>query len=731
MRKNKDYIKNVKRIFFGSMATTIFMCGSVFAADNLDLDINDITLKTTSSYEEWKNLSEDEKENSLFPQTLSVDGTSYILDSNQEKNVPSVLSSLLGKTSPELNRVKALASQSKYNLADDLNIRVEHQGTTGECWNFSTIKSLETNEALRSNSKELNDYSERHMDYATSKTFTDGINPIGYDRELGSGGVYVMAFSYLVNGTGAINETKMPFENNENKIELSSINKSVDKIVTDYNVLPSIYKTVTRDANGNTNSIVYKDTDGNILTNEEVSNYRNLVKEKIVKNGGLAAMTAGNYIDAYSYTNSIFDATNYNLNVEGVVRDHAITIVGWDDNYSKNNFKDGVRPLNDGAYIALNSYGEENFVDGYYYISYEDLLIDNELYSVENTSKVDYAKIYQNDFYGGVYQIGSSVTDTGYYGTVFERTSSESETINYVGIQSTEYANFDIYINPNSSSIAFNDLIKVASTDEVYSPGYHRIAITPTEITSGEFAIVVKEKTTSGKVFFPIESEVENTIMANVTSSGKSFISLNGTTWSNLSELNLEGIDMDSADVCIKAFVDLKDDENKEEPDTEKPDTEKPSTEEPDTEKPNTEKPDTEKPDVNEKITSSKYNITDNMIKNVEHDTKLEDFKKKFTTDLVITVKNEEGNELESGTIIKTGMKLVLSDASEYDIIVRGDINKDGKVTITDLSKLILQYNGNVGYELTGPMYYAGDLSLDGQITITDISQMIVLYNSL
>ena len=67
------------------------------------------------------------------------------------------------------------------------------------------------------------DFSERHMEYATSYTFSDGINPKGFSREVGKGGSAYISIPYLTNGTGAIEESEMKFINSEEKIPLSSI----------------------------------------------------------------------------------------------------------------------------------------------------------------------------------------------------------------------------------------------------------------------------------------------------------------------------------------------------------------------------------------------------------------------------------------------------------------------------------------------------------------------------
>ncbi|MBO7675109.1 MAG: hypothetical protein J6S63_08885 [Atopobiaceae bacterium] len=80
--------------------------------------------------------------------------------------------------------------------------------------------------------------------------------------------------------------------------------------------------------------------------------------------------------------------------------DHEVCIVGWDDNYPKENFKEGLRPDVDGAWLVKNSWGSETdaapddlgnvvnrqpwgIVDengkhtGYFWLSYQDVSITN------------------------------------------------------------------------------------------------------------------------------------------------------------------------------------------------------------------------------------------------------------------------------------------------------------------------------------------------------------------
>lgn len=52
--------------------------------------------------------------------------------------------------------------------------------------------------------------------------------------------------------------------------------------------------------------------------------------------------------------------------------DHAVLIVGWDDSYSRTNFKAGDQPQQDGAWLVRNSWGTEDAYAGYFWLSYEE-----------------------------------------------------------------------------------------------------------------------------------------------------------------------------------------------------------------------------------------------------------------------------------------------------------------------------------------------------------------------
>lgn len=74
--------------------------------------------------------------------------------------------------------------------------------------------------------------------------------------------------------------------------------------------------------------------------------------------------------------------------------DHAVTVVGWDDDYRRENFK--IQPEADGAWLVQNSWGMVFGDQGFFWLSYEDASIAESAYVME-AAAVSYDYIYQCD----------------------------------------------------------------------------------------------------------------------------------------------------------------------------------------------------------------------------------------------------------------------------------------------------------------------------------------------
>lgn len=506
--------------------------------------IEPIKINTTKQYEAWRNLTDSEKSNYIIPAVTPV-----------QYNV---------KTRDRMLKVRATLPAT-YNLNDTITIPVKHQGNTGECWAFSMNSVLESNIAMKMGKTSVR-YSERFMDYVTSRTFKDGVNEKGFGRELGTGGNSYIAMAHYTNGTGAVKESDMPFQDNEEKINLSEIeNKKAITKVNNAKFFPSVYK-VPNISTGSTSGMTYTDGSDKKYTEEEVTAIRNEIKQYIMENGAVASLT---YSSPEYYNNAeILKATAYYCDASNPIANHAITIVGWDDNYAVTNFNEAHRPSKPGAYLVLNSYGTENFDKGYIYVSYEDALIESSIAGISKTEQITYDNIYQHDFYGYNLEFPVSLTDqsTGkelkateiYAANVFQKSSKNKEILKEILVATDSENNVEVYVNPIDDSLQMSKFKKVEINTTKLEATYNTLTLKePIELTGDKFAVAIKYTNANG-VGIGLEANYK-ALGASVPAydyvtaqKGESFISIDGNEWQDLIELGGQ------ANLCLKAYTTVK-----------------------------------------------------------------------------------------------------------------------------------------------------------------------------
>lgn len=343
---------------------------------------------------------------------------------------------------------------------------VRNQMSTGACWAFSALATVESYSMKYFNDNTI--YSPRHIDYSTSRYFLNNVtNPESFNRTVGQGGNGYMASSYLINGKGPITESQMPFENNENLININSIKN----------------KTVNLDVNG------YE-----IIENSSLgcsTTIKNKIKEHIMQYGSMAAsiyMTTNS-----SYYRASSHALNYNSTSaqDFYAPNHAITIIGWDDNFSRNLFAAGHQPSSNGAWIVKNSYGTNwSYGDnGYFYISYEDDWVCQNPTGATSIDQEVEDKIYYHDVLGYNSYYGYNDSQAAAV-NIFELETSQ-ELLEEVTFVAKENTNYVIYLNPQDDDLNLDKFIKIGSGKTTYA-GYHTYKLSkPYLLENKKFAIMV------------------------------------------------------------------------------------------------------------------------------------------------------------------------------------------------------------------------------------------------
>lgn len=395
---------------------------------------------------------------------------------------------------------------ARYNLAENGFVTdVKNQQDSGNCWAFAALASLETC-VLKASNKTFN-FSVENM-----KNLIEMYSAYGWKMETNEGGYNGMPMGYLASWLGPVNATLDPFDD---KGTLSPLLDSEMHIQNIY-VLPA--------------RTSYTDNDA--------------IKEAILKYGGLYASyyhSAG-YLN--SKTNAYYDPYTGNGN-------HAITVVGWDDNYSKNNFY--TAPAGDGAFIVKNSWGSSWGDNGYFYISYYDGVLfavnkDNQAFTYILNDTVRYTKNYQYDV-AGMTDYLITGKKTVWYQNIYNATGNEVIAAVSTFFNTTVDYEISIYVN---------DVLQLTQNGRHEGSGYYTIPLKEyVPVAVGDiFKIVVKlANPQNGYAAVPISEQLSTTRCYYAP--GVSYFSNDGKKWTDLYDYSASAYShtYNSQVACLKAFT--------------------------------------------------------------------------------------------------------------------------------------------------------------------------------
>lgn len=373
---------------------------------------------------------------------------------------------------------------------------VKNQFATGACWAFASFGAIES--LLLP--KETWDFSEDNLSLGH-----------GFDLSQADGGNYVISLSYLTRWSGPVIEADDPFNDGINNSDAT---------------------------------VVKHVQEARFITNKSYTD----IKLALMKYG--AVQTSIYLSDAtIAAGSSFYNPEKYSYMYTGKeIVNHDVVIVGWDDNFSRDNFK--IKPAKNGAFIVKNSYGTAFGNQGYFYISYEDKHVGTQNIVYTRVDNVDnYDKIYQSDRLGYLGQIGYG-DETAYFSNVY--TTTGSELLRAVAFYATgDNSNYEVYVVPEFNGVKDFSKLKFVKRGRFDFAGYYTVDLETPESVNGTYAVIVKITTPNSH--YPVAAEYMKPIswLKNVdVSDGIGYMSYDGGTWER-TETELE------ANVCLKAFTDF------------------------------------------------------------------------------------------------------------------------------------------------------------------------------
>lgn len=396
---------------------------------------------------------------------------------------------------------------------------VKNQNPLGDCWAFAFCAAAESSLISQGYTNEDIDLSEAHLIWFRTANYIEGSDiPVQQDNLISitdtfdDGGTDFDAVATVARWSGFTAESDFPYVGSKDTTAMHFDSK--DMFENDYN-----------------------------LVSARVLNINNIdeVKTSIMNYGAVST--------TMYYTN---EAVNYSENgcnhyySREVGSNHAVTIVGWDDNYSASNFK--TTPPSDGAWLVKNSWGPNANTDGYFWLSYCD---ENCWEFMEVVAKP--AGEYDNNYqYDGITTTSAfSYRYMCYAANVF--TAEGFEIVKGCGFYTANNANYtctaSIYTGLENAENPTSGRLAASKTISCLKKGYYtvdfdeNVYVKPNE----SFAVVIKYSNLAGSAIVPYES-LTNLEFSYTVEPGQSFYKTETGSWTDLTTEN-------KGNLPIKAFT--------------------------------------------------------------------------------------------------------------------------------------------------------------------------------
>ena len=380
---------------------------------------------------------------------------------------------------------------------------VKDQASSGSCWAFGTLVALES--AVLKSYGEYSDLSANHMKN-TLKRYSLYGDMYG---EPDDGNNDLVSAAYIAGWLGPVTEEEDAYD--DHSIMSPTLNSTIH--VQDIYFIPARTSATDNDA----------------------------IKLAIMKYGSVST-------DIYAYTsgtNSYF--TGYGIN-------HCISIVGWDDNYSRYNFygyPNRKVPDGNGAWIIKNSWGTGIGNGGYQYISYYDTSFGgiwqdpNYVYVMYNMAfplneSETYSNIYQHETISNYMDF---LTPSAWVRNVYK--AEKNESIAAVGTFIYEDCDYEVHVY-------VNDRLCYSQNGTVLQEGFRTIKLDNyIPVIEGDvFRVDFKLKAHVGD--YTVVTLQNTDIYRSFSKANQSFISTDGENWI---DLYTDYDNLKNTAACLKVYT--------------------------------------------------------------------------------------------------------------------------------------------------------------------------------
>lgn len=490
----------------------------------------------------------------LNPQYIS-----YLEKSPEEQKEESIIPSA---TIIDYNSTSSVTSSSLPSSYDLRNVDgknyvtpVRNQGSFGTCWAFTSTASAESYILKKNNSSYSDDstlISERQLDYVTSN---NGINDYNSEymnflnRGIGDGGNFYISTIAFANGVSLVN-----YNSFKETINYDYDPMELEEVISYQNSSYELNATI------NMPSMNIRKYTGSPTTTElnTRESYINEVKQNLITYGAAYSSTLMGTGNSCVYINDnndyVIDVYNCDLN-DG----HAMTIIGWDDNFTYSYCADDSRHTSvttsctnivsgQGVWILKNSWGSSNHP--YLYLAYDSLytyisfitdlttsnektwdnnyilgtgleITNNQIYFLYYTKLQDGEKLDKIKF------ISNSLNSTytlKIYGA--NKNYSTDITSSTTGLITVDLASQDITLNSssriaiyNNNSSTFFDKISIFTTNTDTSPYLSLDSYDNNTISDKNFRLYSDTKNipSGAKITYKLLDENNNDVSSNFT----------------------------------------------------------------------------------------------------------------------------------------------------------------------------------------------------------------------